>query len=302
MINIVLAGIDIGASKTKVLLTDLSGAKLKTLRLLGKNFTETSSDNYVSFLEYILNQINSPEYTLKSVCFGIAGCAEKDDQLYLEAKLNKRFPQIKMICKSDIDIALNACISEKSTKLVIILGTGSIVLGKNKNGDIFRSGGWGYLFDDSNGASSLGKLALSYLAHLINGKAQDSQFIKQYINFFKSINLSQKIKQIYQADSIAQSLANCAQPLLELWNQNHEKSVFIVNKFIQVITENMLNVMKKLNTSDNVDLFLVGGLVEHQPKLVEKLKENLPSSIIISSQKVLPEYGAIKFIQDNIND
>lgn len=302
MINSVLAGIDIGASKTNVVLTDFSGTKLKTFHLNGKNFTETSPQNYSIFLEQIINEISSSNYSITAICFGIAGCAEQSDHFFLETELQKRFPKIVIQCKSDIDIALNACNSSSKNKLVLILGTGSIVVGQKNNGEIVRSGGWGYLFDDSNGASSLGKVALSYLTHIIDNKENDSPFLESYSTFFNSSNLTDEIKRVYQSDSIPQSLANCSKPLLKLWNQNHKKSVLLINTFIQLIAENVLNVMNKLNTTEKIDLFLVGGLINHHPKLRKHLCKALPSNILPSSEKITPEHGAIKFIQETLND
>ena len=42
--------------------------------------------------------------------------------------------------------------------------------------------------------------------------------------FLHSENISEHIKSIYQSTEIPKSLAKCAKPILELWNQNHKKS------------------------------------------------------------------------------
>ena len=103
--------------------------------------------------EFIFNQL--------SICFaGIAGVGESGRDAEVAALLARELPAgAKVIVRND---AFNALYSGTlgGPGIVQIAGTGAVTLGTNESGEVARSGGWGYLFDDEGSGFYLGNEAL----------------------------------------------------------------------------------------------------------------------------------------------
>ncbi|WP_434796423.1 N-acetylglucosamine kinase [Terrisporobacter vanillatitrophus] len=158
-----IVSVDGGGTKTQLTISDLSG------NILGNN--KTGSSNYKSVgidvayenlnmgLEEIYKDLNINKENIRMAVFGISGCDSQDDyEIILNIIKKTGLKEEQIYLYNDGVLAFYAQADEPG--LVIISGTGSIVLGINSYGRILRSGGWGYNFSDLGSGYEIGRKAL----------------------------------------------------------------------------------------------------------------------------------------------
>ncbi len=136
--------------------------------LIGKEVLEKNT-NFLSAGE---KEVEKTLYFLKSkvpvvdtVVLSMAGIGGKPEYEKVKALCDTIFP--KSVCRimPDVDGAYYANFGKESG-ILVICGTGSIVLGKDDEGKKMRSGGWGYLLgDEGSGFWLVKQLFRKYLAY-----------------------------------------------------------------------------------------------------------------------------------------
>ncbi|MGI9175222.1 MAG: BadF/BadG/BcrA/BcrD ATPase family protein [Rhodothermales bacterium] len=112
-----------------------------------------------------------PEAAAVSVCAGVAGAGRPDDQesltRYLRRELSGPLPLDVRVVHDGV-IALEGAF-DGGSGLIVIAGTGSLVLARTEAGAVVRSGGWGYLFGDEGSGHALGTEGLRAVASALDG-------------------------------------------------------------------------------------------------------------------------------------
>ncbi|MFS0688650.1 BadF/BadG/BcrA/BcrD ATPase family protein [Sporosarcina sp. 179-K 8C2 HS] len=157
-------GIDGGGTRTTGIVADELGnvyMHAVTGRSNPNTLQQAEFEEVISGLARELKRQGEAIFNQLSVCFvGIAGVGESGRDAEVAALLARELPAgTKVIVRND---AFNALYSGTlgGPGIVQIAGTGAVTLGINENGDVARSGGWGYLFDDEGSGFYLGNEAL----------------------------------------------------------------------------------------------------------------------------------------------
>lgn len=106
------------------------------------------------------------------MCAGVAGAGRAAEQDALSATLRTALHDaaetVRVEVQSDAAIALNAAFEDESG-IVVVAGTGSIVLGRTTNGSLARAGGWGHRLGDPGSGHALGRAGLHAVADAFDG-------------------------------------------------------------------------------------------------------------------------------------
>jgi N-acetylglucosamine kinase-like BadF-type ATPase len=107
-----------------------------------------------------------------AVCAGVAGAGRSTEQDTLSDKLwttlHDAAETVRVDVQSDAEIALDAAFGDESG-VVVIAGTGSMVLGRTRGGTRERSGGWGARLGDPGSGHALGRAGLRAVADAFDG-------------------------------------------------------------------------------------------------------------------------------------
>src|SRR5262249_56432425 len=93
------------------------------------------------------------------VCGGFAGAARPDSAAFYKQVLESLIPGAQVIIESDAFIASLGAIGI-DPGILLISGTGSIVIGRDKDRAMFRVGGWGPHFGDEGSGFWIGREAI----------------------------------------------------------------------------------------------------------------------------------------------
>lgn len=169
-----IVGIDAGASKTHLLARCTDGSDLIELHGEGANPQRIGLNGAVDVLATLVRKAMQSQHSLDTIAIsaGVAGAGREDEQAALtnrlHAVLEGEASTVRVQIVHDALIALDAAFGAESG-LVVIAGTGSVVLGRARDGTLLRAGGWGYLLGDVGSGYAVGLAGLRAVAKAFDG-------------------------------------------------------------------------------------------------------------------------------------
>jgi N-acetylglucosamine kinase len=149
-------GIDGGGSKTSFLLVDEYYNEICHVQTGPSNYLsvgpETASESITQGIQRLTEK---PDI----VCAGFAGAGRPDSLAFYRELLQSLVPGAQIIIESDAFVASIGSIGI-DPGVLLIAGTGSIVIGRDKNRTMFRVGGWGPHFGDEGSGYWIGREAV----------------------------------------------------------------------------------------------------------------------------------------------
>src|SRR5262245_52624423 len=132
-------GIDGGGSKTTFLLVDEYYNEICHLQTGPSNHLSVGPDAAKDAIAQGISQLTERPTI---VCAGFAGAGRPDSIAFYREVLQTLIPEAQVIVESDAFIASIGAIGI-DPGLLLIAGTGSIVIGRDRDRSMFRVGGWG---------------------------------------------------------------------------------------------------------------------------------------------------------------
>ena len=148
-------GIDGGGSRTRFLLVDDQDKELAHIETgtakypVGSPLTKTALSHGISKLPVKPN----------IVCAGFSGAGRPEAAEGYRMALQELLPNSEIIIETDAFIAYIGALGLRPGVL-LIAGTGSIALGRRKDGEMIRVGGWGPSFGDEGSGYWIGREAI----------------------------------------------------------------------------------------------------------------------------------------------
>jgi len=160
-------GIDGGGSKTTFLLVDEYYNELCHLQSGPSNHLSVGAE---AAREAITQGISELTEQPNIVCAGFAGAGRPDSVAFYKDVLQSLIPGAQIIIESDAFIASIGAIGI-DPGVLLIAGTGSIVIGREKDRTMFRVGGWGPYFGDEGSGFWIGREAIRAALRSIDSQA-----------------------------------------------------------------------------------------------------------------------------------
>jgi len=274
-------GIDGGGTKNHFVLLD-SANKILLDSITGPANFQISELFYQSMdqmIELIATYLTKSEIPVElSVYAGFAGVAGVPGSAEtITAYFTERFARINVSllkCRvvSDAVLVLDTYFYQKSG-IILISGTGSISLARNKKQQIFRAGGFGHLLDDIGSGYFFGKMAIKIALesnHHFKAYSPLEELVKEH---YKIESIDEAVNRVYQ-DS-GKALMASASPLLF---RAAESGCKFSRKAIMEGVKGLINLVKncrKAIREKNADLIL-HGTVFQQKILLDELQRKLP--------------------------
>ncbi len=165
-------GLDAGGTKTDVLVRNESGDTISlagppaNLQRLGP---ETTARTLADLIDEARRRFSGAR--VRGMCAGVAGAGRATDRQALTERLRARLGEdapSRLVIVSDARIALEGAF-EGASGAIVIAGTGSMVLARDRRGACVRAGGWGLLLGDDGSGYAVGRAGLRALAAAFDG-------------------------------------------------------------------------------------------------------------------------------------
>ncbi len=162
-----VVGVDSGGTKTAAI---VEGPGVRR-RVVGpgaqvvRDGVDGSADTVAEVVRAALDGLDAP---LGAVAVGIAGAGRADDRAALADALTSRLGDVAVRVYHDAEVAYHGAWGHESG-VVLLVGTGSLVLARDHDGQMHRTGGWGAAVGDDGSGTALGRAALRALLATLDG-------------------------------------------------------------------------------------------------------------------------------------
>jgi len=261
-------GIDAGGSNFRIAVIDSNKNLIYHKSIKGNlNFTSAGSKN----ISDCFKKINIDFKDVDSVSIAMAGIGAGDQKNELKKIIFNNLEKCQSVnIFTDAEGSLYANFPN-SSGILIICGTGSIVLGKNEN-KISRAGGWGYLLDDEGSGFWFSKEIIMEYLRYVDGISNNKEIFGIVDKKF-SLPPREIITDFYNPEkrNIVASLSN---------DFLKEKNTYIQELIKKSIFNNIQRIKKVINEIEIKEptLAYMGGIFKNNDFL-SSFKEKIKSEI-----------------------
>ena len=169
----IVAGVDGGGSKTRLILATETGEELATVEggssAMKPGEAEVSGAVIAEMMREALSKAGILDAVPTMLYGGFAGVGREEERGDLETELYRLGVAEEVIVDSDAAIAL-ADAFDDGPGIIVLAGTGSIAFGRGVDGSLARCGGWGTVFGDEGSGAWIGRRALGIVAAAADGR------------------------------------------------------------------------------------------------------------------------------------
>jgi glucosamine kinase len=167
-----VAGVDGGGSRTRLMLADETGEEIATLEggrsAMRPGEAAISGAVIAGLMKEALSSAGLLE--IPAILYGgFAGVGREQERRDLETELNRLEVAEESVVDSDAAIALEDAFGD-GPGIIVLAGTGSIAHGRGSDGAHARCGGWGPVFGDEGSGAWIGRHALGMVAAAADGR------------------------------------------------------------------------------------------------------------------------------------
>lgn len=300
--NQLVFGADGGGTKTLGLVSDLHGNILsrQTVGASNPNVVgfEAAAANIVGLLNAACAEAKCLPEDLSAIVLGLSGAGRADARTQLQQLIAQRTGMsLPVTIDTDARIGLEGAF-EGAPGIVIIAGTGSVVIGKAAGGSTSMIGGWGRALGDEGSGFYLGLEALKSLRLYYDRRGGSEMLATAIASEFGLNSRERIIAAIYQEKFEFSTLA----PVVIACAGNEDPvAVSILRAGAQELAEQTRVLAGGLGISGSVPVAFFGGLIEseniYSSVLRDTLARMLPESEVRKPAKSPAEGAIIMAIQ-----
>ena len=182
----IVIGIDGGGTKTAGVLMTQSGQVLARYEVASTNPHSNPEpevrSRMKSLIDTLIDQGAVNKNVLDGICLGMAGCDRPADKAFIEGIVREYVPDhTQIVIVNDAVVAMVAVLGRLHGVLVIG-GTGSIVLGYHgDSGETVRCGGWGHFLGDEGSGYMIGLKGLQAIMQEFDGRGKATSLTKRIL-------------------------------------------------------------------------------------------------------------------------
>ena len=261
-------GADGGGSKTLGLLADSRGTVLARGRGDGSNQNVIGIDNAARNLAELIATLartaHRPVAEIGSVVLGLAGAgAGRDRQVLIDA-IQARLramglPSLPISIKSDGRIALEGAF-DGGAGIVVVAGTGSVVMGKSPDGETLSIGVWGRVIGDEGSGYFIGLEALKAVSREIDGMGEAGRLRVSISSRFGLETRERIIAAIYREKFDIPSIAPA---VLDAAEAGDQVALGILTHAAREFSPQVVTAVNRLGLEGGTGIVMIGGLIDH---------------------------------------
>jgi N-acetylglucosamine kinase-like BadF-type ATPase len=280
-------GIDAGGTKTVCVLADERGRLVAEARGAGANLHaagELAVEKVLhELMEEALERANTdpgrlrgePPIVPAAICIGIAGVDREDEAQTVRAIMRRIGYRSRVVVVNDALIALVAGARDEPG-ILINAGTGSIVYGRNADGEAARAGGWGHMIGDEGSGYWIGREALAAVMRGSDGRGPETALTAEILTYFGVADVSRLPGIVYDREAPRMSVAALGPIVQNVAADGDAVATRILERAAEELVLAARSVTARLEMrGDPFSFFLAGGVFRVVPWLAEELPRRL---------------------------
>jgi N-acetylglucosamine kinase-like BadF-type ATPase len=311
--EIFVLGIDGGGTKTEAEVCTGRGRVLAKAKAGPSNFqiigAEEASETIVRLIQSVCRKAGLTVRSLSLVVAGLTGAGRVSDQQRMARAIRrhataKRVRLPKIIVQGDAAIALEGAFGG-TAGVIVIVGTGSIVYGKDEQGKIFRAGGWGRSIEDEGSGYAIGRAALQALARSLDRGEQSTTLTRMIERRCGLKDQASIIQSVYRKGFDVATLA----PLVVEAAEKHDSTAFRIlqtssRNLIETIDGMLMRMKREGRLPHHVPLAFVGSLGSTESIYTRILKRGIVGRLPVvrlQTPQFPPVHGATLLALSNLS-
>lgn len=247
---------------------------------------------FKSLFDTIRNEQPAGFEHIQSVCAGIAGLENFHSRDELHTYLKDAFkPNTRVeLCPDALTALYSGTNGEPG--IVNIAGTGSIAFGVTTDGGFVRTGGWGYLLDQSGSGYGIGRDALQTVFRAYDGIIPPTPLTDYVLKRFNVATPPELIPHLYSHVNSRMKIASVCEDVFHLMRTGDQTARNIIEKAASDMAEGILNLIKHhFNREQGINVVLTGSVFKSKDLIVPLLKNKLPTEIQLIQPSTPPVAG-----------
>lgn len=272
-------GADGGGTKTLGILADAGGHQLARAQVGPSNQnvvgTAGAAKNLAALIAQCCREAGREPSAIGAAVFGLAGAGSDGERQALLSAVNAELaalacPPISASIETDARIALEGAF-DGDPGVVVIAGTGSVVIAKSPSGEILRVGGWGRVLGDEGSGYDLGLQALKALTRDFDGMGSAAGGLRATLAAkFGWTSRESLITAVYRGGLEIPSLAPT---VLECAAAGDEAAMDILRVAAAQLAGQIAATVDRSGGLTHTAVVLVGGLIDHDTPYARLLRE-----------------------------
>jgi glucosamine kinase len=301
-------GADGGGTKTLGVLADLEGKEIARCKVGAGNPNVVGLDAATTNLLDLLAACCAPAgvemHSIGAVVFGLAGVGSATVRGRLAEALSagaeaRGWGKVPFALETDARIALEGAFGGEPG-VVMIAGTGSILIGKLPDGSVATVGGWGRLLGDEGSGFGIGWEALRAVARDIDNRAEAHLLRSVFAERVGWQTRDAIIASVYQEKF---DLATLAPIVLEAAEKGDAAALRILHEGAGHLVDQLAAMIARMDSRKPVGVVFVGGLIEQGTAYTRIVTETITSRIpqaFVAKAQYHPAQGAVIMALKNV--
>jgi N-acetylglucosamine kinase-like BadF-type ATPase len=264
-VTAVLVGADVGGSKTAVAVGD--GTRIAG-RANGPGAAVRPGRAIVSaatIAETVRRALAAAGHRRGTVLVvGAAGAGRETERRELEQALRGEALADRLLVTTDIEIALAAAFGE-GPGIVVIAGTGSVVIGRDAEGRILRRGGYGWQMGDEGSGYAIGRAALGAVSRAKDGRSPDTALTPLLFEVTRSGDFDALVR--WAASAGPAEVAALAPHVLHTAERGDAVAQGIMDYAARELSQLVLGLVPEFPSGERVGVALMGGMLAEERSL-----------------------------------
>ena len=304
---IVLAGVDAGGTRTRLALVSADGKVLSYVEGGCSSFAELGNDGAEGVLRHLWTmawrKTGATPRPVESLFIGSGSIlADKDEEVCRKLAVSIGMARADRIhAKNDAWAALAGGLSGRPG-ILLIAGTGSVCLGRNKTGAFWRAGGWGHLLHDGGSAYALGLGAMVAVTRAVDGRGPATRLMPEVKRVLGLKDLHDIYRRLHHEGADRALIASLAPSVVELSESGDEAARALVESGVRDLVECVVTVAHQLNLTAP-QLALTGGLIDnaesYRRRFLSQLHVELPGTVRVDDG-LDPVWGAVMLAEEHL--
>ena len=260
-----ILGVDGGQSSTRTVLANADGELLGACRTGPCNHIHEVGGlerQYTALHDGVLGAFSEAGITPRRVavaCLGLTGSGHRPT---VEAALAAQ----RITLLGDMDIAFAGAIPDL-VGTVVIAGTGTIAHGRDAQGNVHRTGGWGYVAGDEGGGYDLGVRALRAVYRAVDGRGPQTILTNVLLAHYQAHDVRQLREVIYRPSTTRAQIASSAAGVAEAATAGDRVACGLLHESALALAELVNGVLDALDASAARAVVMLGGVAAAGPPL-----------------------------------